>query len=117
MRFIFGFHLLFSVIIASLLYFFIDPKTAVSFILGSAVFGINLALIAFSWGHILKKKLVALSISVIVFKFALLVWIIYLVANDNRLSLFWFSIGMGVVIITALATALQTARTDMKNPS
>jgi hypothetical protein len=67
---------------------------------------LNTALLGFTWSRIMAKKQVALAIVIIVFKFALFGWILYLVAHSESIHIGWFSIGLGMVIPSSIITAL-----------
>jgi hypothetical protein len=70
---------------------------------------VNMGLLVFAWSRIFEKKQVALSIGVIVFKFAILGWIIYKVVSRQLFPLEGFAAGMGLVMISAVLTALRFA--------
>ena len=82
---------------------------------------INLCVHVVAWPRILVKKQVALSIGVIVFKFAILGWIIYEVVAGNligvvfgnrfgpRLDLGWFGAGLSIVVLSVLTTGLSVS--------
>lgn len=83
-----------------------------SFSVGAAVALFNLTLLVIVWPLILAKKLVALSIGVIVFKFAILAWIINEVATGNQFHLGWFAVGLGTLVPSVLATAAKASRSS-----
>lgn len=112
MMFLLLFHFVLSCLLGLTIYFFLGGLAAVSFAAGAGLGFLNLVLLSFAWGNILRQKMVALSVGVIVFKFAILAWIIYEVVTRELLAIGWFSVGLGVVLVTAMASALQFARAN-----
>lgn len=110
MTFLLGFHFGAAFFLTTVIYLFLNITSAKSFAAGASLAMLNLIALVFTWTHILKKKLVALSIGVIVFKFAILGWIIYRVVTGEIFQVGWFSAGLALVVLTALATALNFAR-------
>ena len=84
----------------------VGPQEANSLAFGGLVSFANLALLVFAWPRILAKKQVALSIGVIVFKFAILGWILYVAVHSEQTRIGWFAIGLGFVILSSVVTAL-----------
>ena len=107
MRFLLTTHALLGVFAAALTYFFAGPQAALSLGVGAVVMFANLIVLGVTWQNILAKKLVALSVGVIVFKFAILIWIIYIVATSERLYHGWFAGGLALIVVSSLATALK----------
>lgn len=68
-------------------------------------------MLAFAWSLIFKKKLIALAISLIVFKYAILGLIIYQLIKVTKVDLFWFSMGVASFAVSALVYAFVTTRT------
>lgn len=110
MKFLVSSHLIIALVSTFLLYVFSTPQNTLAFTAGAALGFVNILMLVFTWTHILAKKLVALSIGVIVFKFAILGWIIYEIVTRSVLHLGWFSVGLGIVVISTVATAFQYAQ-------
>jgi hypothetical protein len=114
MRFLLLIHLTLGVCGAALIFFLAGEPAAYSFAFGAAVAFMNLSVLVLTWPRLLAKKLVALSIGVIVFKFAILAWILYEVStgNLNKLApkLEWFVVGLALVVVSVVATAVQDSR-------
>ena len=89
---------------AALLAFFVSLPASFSFILGSALMMLNVAALHFAWSRILAKKQVALSVGVIVIKYAILGFIIYRVSTGNYLPVAWFAAGFALVLISAVVS-------------
>ncbi len=79
---------------------------AQSALFGAAISLLNLIFLVFTWPRMLAKKQVALGVSAIVFKFALLGWILYLVTQSQTTSGAWLSVGLATVIPSVLVTAI-----------
>jgi hypothetical protein len=107
MRFLLYFHTLLTVVGATLACFLVGESAGVSFLMGALVSLINLAGLVFAWPLILAKKLVALSIGVIVFKFAILGWILYEVVHTSYVHTGWFAGGLAIVVISVTATSFN----------
>lgn len=70
---------------------------------------LNVAALQFAWGRILSKKQVALSMGVIVSKYAIIGFILYRVATENLLDIPWFAAGFSMVILGAVASTLRAS--------
>jgi hypothetical protein len=118
MRFLLLFHLTLGICAAALTYFLSGQKEALSLSFGALVALMNLSVLVLTWPRLLAKKLVALSVGVIVFKFAILAWILYEVStgNLNQLAprLEWFVVGLSLVVVSVVATALHESRQSSK---
>ncbi|MFP5518604.1 MAG: hypothetical protein ACLGGX_01770 [Bdellovibrionia bacterium] len=80
---------------------------ALAFIYGSILMLINIALLAFAWGQIFKKKYIALSALVIVSKYAILGTILYYFVKTLEVDLLWFSMGVSSPILPAIVYAIK----------
>lgn len=107
MKFLVAFHISAGVLGAIALCYFATFREAESFAVGAMVSALNLVTLVYSWPRILAKKQVALSVGVIVFKFAILGWIIYVVATSQVFHLGWVAAGLALVIPSVLATSLK----------
>ncbi len=101
-------HILVSIVAIICVAVFNDQLSALSVAAGTGASLLNLLGLSIAWPRILAKKQVALAISVIVFKFAILVWILYVVANGKYLNLGWFSAGLGLVIISVIGAGIRS---------
>lgn len=91
------------IILGSLLVLFLKAwQPALSFGAGSSLVLVNLLLLTYLWTAMLNKKLIALSLLIIVFKYALLAGLIYWIAKQGLLDLFWLSIGLATLVITSV---------------
>jgi hypothetical protein len=92
---------------------FLNGKTAsMSFAVGSGISLGNLLVLTQTWPRILAKKQVALAVGVIVFKFAILGWIIYEVATSTVFSLGWVAAGLALVLPSILASSFSASQTS-----
>lgn len=103
-----GFGVLGSVLVA----FFAGQAASLSFTGGAALTLFNFAVLVYGWPRILAKKQVAPAIAVIIFKFAILGWILYLVASSQTIHLGWFACGLATVIPSVLVTAFMSDFSD-----
>lgn len=94
------------------LYLFSSKLAAISFALGCAIMMLNVVGLQFAWGRILVKKQVAVPMGVIVFKYAILGFIIYRIVTSNSFELSWFAAGFSVVLISAVATLIRSDRLE-----
>lgn len=74
---------------------------------GSMVTLFNLFVLVFVWPRILNNKKVALAVATIVFKFAILGLILYIVTHTPSIQLGWFALGLATVLPSVLATAYK----------
>ena len=95
--------------------YFKNQVDAVSFGIGSFLMLINLLLMAWAWSRIFAKKSVALAAGVIVFKYAILGLIIYLLVRDPRVSTGWFLIGLSVLLPNVLVYAFIYSRNQIRH--
>lgn len=110
MIFLLAAHALITAGSTAAVFWLVGSLAAISFLAGSALMLGNLFVLCLVWPLILRKKQVALSIGVIVFKFAILVWIISIVAtheSPHRLQVLWFALGLSTVVLSSLATAVK----------
>jgi hypothetical protein len=82
---------------------------ALSFLAGAFLSFINLVALVVAGPRILAKKQVARAVAIIVFKFAILGWIMYEVVAGKFLHLGWFAVGLGTVIASVVATSFKTS--------
>lgn len=75
---------------------------AMSYALGAGILLINLLIHVFVWGQIFQKKLIALSTSFIVFKYAIFGAIIYKALKSDWIDPLWFCVGIGSLLFAVL---------------
>lgn len=106
MRRILKFQLVILIIACPLLYIY-GPRYAMnSFLAGVLVVAGNFILLGTSWKLIFTKKLIALSVLTIVFKYAILGIIIYRLIKASWMLPIWFSVGITSMMISALIYGL-----------
>jgi hypothetical protein len=88
------------------LYWCGPQQAAASYILGGFIVGGNFILLGSAWKMIFNKKQVALSVLIIVFKYAILGVIIYVLVNQKWLSPFWFAAGIASMMMASLVYGL-----------
>lgn len=110
MKFLIVFQLLVSVLGAAALAHLAGAPAAKAYGLGAGLMLLNLVGLVLSWPWILAKKLVALSVGVIVLKFAILGSIVYVAVIKHAVHLGWFAAGLATVVLTIVVTALVVSR-------
>jgi hypothetical protein len=105
MRVLLYFQLVLAVLGSGLSWFLVAPMAGWSFAAGAGLTFLNFAVLVFAWPRILARKQFALAIVAIVSKFAILIWILYLVAHSPTVHLGWFAVGLATVIPSVLVTA------------
>jgi len=86
-------------------------QCALSFSLGAGLMTLNIGFLAWAWSNILQKKLIALSVSLIVLKYALLGIVIYQILLDGNTQPGWFSVGLGSLLVSiSLYTVREKCR-------
>lgn len=73
---------------------------------GAVLVTVSLVLLTWAWHLILSKKLIALAVSVIVFKYAIFGTIIYIVITKAWVDGVWFVVGVSTLLPTVLLFAI-----------
>ena len=102
-------HLLCTGLITLILVFTSSQHVALSFFLGGALILLTFLLWGFGLTLIFKKKLVALAISAIVFKYAISGVIIYWLVKKNWLEPLWLALGVFSFTLSALVYSILEA--------
>ncbi len=109
MKRLLGIHALITVCGAVLVFALVGRPVAELFAIGSTLVGLNLTVHVIVWPRILMKKQVAMSIGVIVIKFLILGWIIYVINTQtcagDLFKLAWFGAGLSTVVVSVFAAA------------
>lgn len=114
MKFLIWSHFVIGLVGYLLVASFRNSTDAASFAMGAGLSWFNLLSLVITWPRILAKKLVALSIGVIVLKFAILGSIVYAVVAWKAADIGWFSFGIGTVILSTVATGLMPQESPEK---
>lgn len=83
---------------------------ALSCLYGALLGGANMAALAWAWGQIIFKKNIALAVGVIVFKYAILGALIYLLIVHWAVNGLAFFVGLSVVIPAVVSVGIFKAR-------
>ncbi len=94
--------LLFSVLVLAMS----DIYAALSMLLGCLTIFLSFISWGISMSMIFRKKFIALSLCIIVFKYAILGIIIYWVVRQGWMQLIWFILGIASFAITSLTYAI-----------
>ncbi|MEK2643670.1 hypothetical protein [Bdellovibrio sp. BCCA] len=92
-----------------LLAYFYAPQQAFSFVAGALTILSSFFLLGIGFGWIFQKKLIALSIGIIVFKYAILGIIIFTLVKLSWFNPLWFALGVASFILSAIVYALKEA--------
>lgn len=87
-----------------------NAHQSLSFILGAVLSGILFFLSYCGWKGIFEKKFVALSASVIVFKYAILVFFVYFLTQLSWISIGWLIAGIGAFKLPLFLIAYQSTK-------
>ena len=87
-------HLIGAILFISICAFVGTERQILSTALGVAVIGLSLISLVWAWERIFLKKSIALAVSVIVFKYAILGTVIYIALNSQHVDELWFMIGL-----------------------
>lgn len=93
---------------------FAAPQHAYSFISGSLVIFFSFLFLGTAWSLIFNKKLVALAIGIIVFKYAILGIIIFKLVTLPWFNALWFALGVSSFVLSALGYAMKEALREGK---
>ncbi|MEK2689433.1 hypothetical protein [Bdellovibrio sp. GT3] len=94
--------------------FFAAPNHADSYLWGSLTILMSFALMGLGYGLIFQKKLVALGVSLIVFKYAILGIIIFTLTKLDWFSSIAFAMGVASFIVSAIYYAISEALREEK---
>ncbi|HEX7674443.1 MAG TPA: hypothetical protein VF412_09735 [Bdellovibrio sp.] len=90
------------------------PHQALSFAAGSLTILVSLALLGWGWSLIFEKKLIALAVAIIVFKYAILGIIIFTIVKLPWFNPLWFAMGVASFVISAITYAIFEALKEGK---
>ena len=89
---------------------FVQNKDALSYFVGALLVFLNLALSAWLWALILKKKLIALSVLIIVFKYSIFGSIIYFLLKSDWLNAILFLVGLSTLVPSVILSRIIDRR-------
>lgn len=115
MNFVLSTQMLITVIGSIILGSLLGVQQSASFATGSLAIGLSFAMMSIGYGLIFKKKMIALAVGIIVFKYAILGIIIFTLVKLSWFDPLWFSMGVASLILSAIAYALKEAKEGSKN--
>lgn len=86
---------------------FAATPQAFSYAAGSGTILLSFILLAWGWGLIFSKKMIALAMGIIVFKYAILGIIIYTLVHLHWFAPLWFAMGIASFALSALIYAIR----------
>ncbi|MFN7728915.1 MAG: hypothetical protein ACK5P7_07145 [Bdellovibrio sp.] len=93
---------------AALAGWLVSWDAALSYGIGCLFVFASAGLSAWLWGRLIAKKLVAVALLIIVFKYAIFGIILYKILLTSWVQPLWFSAGIGNIVLAALLAALTT---------
>ncbi len=103
-------HLVFALFLGILIHFWFSSNSSSSFYLGAGLIQLSYLALALSWSLIFHKKLIALAVILIIFKYAILGAILFQIVKLQWLDFLWFSLGIASFITAAFVYAISAAR-------
>lgn len=94
---------------------FYAPQYGLSFAAGSLLIILSFFFLGLGFGLIFKKKLIALAIGIIVFKYAILGIIIFTLVKLAWFNPLWFSLGVASFVASGVIYALKEALREGKD--
>ncbi|MDZ4677286.1 MAG: ATP synthase subunit I [Oligoflexia bacterium] len=102
------------VAVCGIILFFVDASQIFGFLAGAFLITLNFALLSLLWRRILDKKPVAITIGILVTKYAILGLLLYYYIMELKLSLVPLFVGIASLVGSFLITGLQTAISDKR---
>lgn len=115
MKFVLIVQALFTLIGSVILFIFYTPQHALSYVSGALVILMSFFFLGIGFGLIFKKKLIALAIGIIVFKYAILGIIIFTLVKLSWFNPLWFALGVASFILSAIVYALKESVKEGKD--
>ncbi len=81
---------------------FYTTHKSLSFFAGGLAVTLNILFLSLAYHFILNKKVIVLFINIIIFKYALIGWGIYLLISNNLIQGLFFGFGVGSLVISCL---------------
>lgn len=76
-----------------------------SIVIGSGVMVFCWIMLIWSWSEIIQKKSIALGVSIIVIKYAILGLILFLVVTNDKCDMAGFLVGISTTVVTVIGYA------------
>ncbi len=83
------------------------PSVLIPFLAGAAIITLNFALLQIIWSRMWDKKPVAITLVIIVFKYAVLGIILYYLTKGLEFKIVPLMVGIGTILGSFLAVAVQ----------
>lgn len=108
MKLLLSVHVLTSVLISLLISVFYTSQQTWSFFVGAVVMALNILLLGIVFKLTFEKKLIVFPVNIIVFKYAFMGWAIYFLVTNGHVSILFFGLGIGSLIVTSFFYGLIT---------
>ena len=110
---------LITISISLFAYFVSGRSAALSVFIGCVISALNLVSMGFIATAILKKKSIAQAFLVVVFKYPLLIGILYKLIKERIVDANWLLLGLGTLLVTGVFAAIlhkeEAAKIDQDN--
>jgi hypothetical protein len=106
MKQFFGLQIVVSLLAGALIAFYVNKMAALSFGIGAAFAFINTLFLTIVMARIFTKKPVAISFSLIIFKYLIFGLALYFLVTSNFLQLAWFMVGLSILVISVVGLAI-----------
>ena len=115
MKFVIYVQLFITLLGAAVLGIFYAPQHGLSFASGALLILLSFFFLGIGFGLIFKKKLIALAIGIIVFKYAILGIIIFTLVKLAWFNPLWFCLGVASFVASGVIYALKEALKEGKD--
>jgi hypothetical protein len=109
---ILGLQTVMAILVVSIVNQYWGAKEAVDAALGALTITLSMGLMVWALWRIFQQKMFALSISVIVFKYAILGLIMFALVAQQRVDVIWYAVGISSMIPTTLLSPWLLGKED-----
>jgi len=87
--------------------YFLHPPDVYPFLCGAALISVNFILLGQVWKGVLEKKSVAMTISLVVIKYAILVIVLYIFVKEWKLPMLPLFVGLATMAASFLISTVR----------
>lgn len=96
-----------SLLFTAIIYFIVGKMESISFLTGALYASLNLLFIVFIVSRLFRKKSVALTFFLIIFKYTIFGLGLYYLVNSKLLMVSWFVVGLSILLPSILGLAIS----------
>lgn len=100
----------FALIFTLIIHFVAGKTESISFLSGALFATLNTAFLVFLVSRIFRKKSVALSLILIIFKYTIFGLVLYFLVTSKLLLVSWFVVGLSILLPTIIGLAIMYGR-------